>query len=121
MSLYYDGRLTPRAREMRRDMTRQEEKLWCGFLRSFPIRFQRQKVIGHFIVDFYCHEAGLAIEVDGGQHYSDYGMAYDAERSAVLERYGVEVLRFSNLDVDRKFGAVCEMIGVKVEERMGAG
>ena len=110
MSLPYDKRKIPKARQLRRNMTPQERKLWYGFLSSYAIRFQRQKTIDRFIVDFYCHKAKLIVELDGSQHYSDEGIAYDQERSAVLERYGLKVIRFSNRQVDWEFYAVCQVI-----------
>ena len=73
MSLQYNKKLVPRAKELRRDMTKHEKHLWYDFLSKFPIRFQRQKTIGSFIVDFYCLTANLVIECDGGQHYTAEG------------------------------------------------
>ena len=119
MSLPYDKRKIPKARQLRKNMTPQERKLWYGFLSSYAIRFQRQKTIDRFIVDFYCHKAKLIVELDGSQHYSDEGIAYDQERSAVLERYGLKVIRFSNRQVDREFYAVCQVIDEEVRRRCG--
>jgi very-short-patch-repair endonuclease len=70
-------------------------------------------------VDFYCASAKLIIEVDGSQHYDPQGMAYDTDRSAFLSELGLEVLRFSNLEIDRDFGAVCEQIDHTVQNRIG--
>ena len=110
MSLPYKNKLIPRAKELRKNATRQENHLWYDFLRSYPVRFQRQKTIGSFIVDFYCHAAKLVIELDGSQHYTDQGVAYDEERSRALSKFGLTILRFSNLDIDRNFKGVCEAI-----------
>lgn len=96
MSLPYKGELIPRAMELRKEATRQENHLWYDFLRFYSVRFQRQKVIGPFIADFYCHKAKIVIELDGSQHYTAQGAAYDAERSRFLSGYGILVLRFSN-------------------------
>ena len=74
MSLEYNKNLIPRAKELRHNATLQENRLWYDFLSSYPIRFQRQKTIGNFIVDFYSHRAKLVIEIDGGQHYTDDGL-----------------------------------------------
>ena len=60
----------PLAKTLRKNMTPWERKLWYEFLRSYPIRFQRQKAIGNYIVDFYCAKVGLVIELDGGGHYT---------------------------------------------------
>ena len=116
MSLPYKGKLIPRAKELRKNATRQENHLWYDFLRTYPVRFQRQKTIGGFIVDFYCHYAKLVIELDGSQHYTDEGKAYDAERTSILEKYGLSIMRFSNNDIDNKFQAVCNMIDQKIKE-----
>lgn len=119
MSLFYNGKLIQRAKELRKNATPQENRLWYEFLRVHPIRFQRQKTIGSFIVDFYCHKAKLAIEIDGSQHYTEEGMAYDRERDAVLSALGVQILRFSNADVEQHFQAVCEEIDRLVQLRGG--
>lgn len=118
MSLLYKHNLIERAKELRRKATPQENHLWYDFLRSYPIRFQRQKTIGSFIADFYCHRAKLVIEIDGSQHYEPQGMAYDEERTAVLLEYGVEVIRFSNAEVNTQFQAVCEAIDQAVKARL---
>ena len=110
MPIPYEHKLIPRAKELRRNMTPQEKHLWYDFLAHCPFRFQQQKAIGGFIVDFYCHKAHLAIEVDGSQHYSEMRMQYDAERTIELNKLGVEVIRFSNGEVDRDFNSVCEAI-----------
>lgn len=118
MSLKYNGNLIPRAKELRKNATRQENHLWYDFLRTYPVRFQHQKTIDRFIADFYCHKARLVIELDGSQHYTDEGLAYDEERTNVLNTYNLEVLRFSNLDIDRNFNGVCMIIDEKIKERM---
>ena len=118
MSLPYKGELIPRAKELRKSATKQENHLWYDYLRTYPVRFQRQKTISGFIADFYCHSAKLVIELDGSQHYSEQGQAYDLERSAVLAEYGLFVLRFSNSDIDRRFDAVCQAIHRCVQKRI---
>ena len=120
MSLPYKGKLIPRAKELRKNATRQEKKLWYEFLNSYPVRFQRQKSIDSFVADFYCHEAKLVVELDGSQHYEEAGIARDKERSAILEKYGLKVIRFSNLEVDRNFQGVCTTIDLAVKERTKA-
>ena len=101
MSLPYQGKLIPRAKELRKDATKQENHLWYDFLRGYPMRFQRQKTIDGFIADFYCHVARLVVEVDGSQHYDEQGLAYDKERSAIFAEYGVKVIR-CNSETDGK-------------------
>ena len=100
-------------------MTPWERKLWYCFLKTYPVRFQRQKVIGSYIVDFYCAKAGLVVELDGGGHYYPEEQAKDAARTHALEQYGLTVIRFCNLDVDKQFYSVCTVIDNKVKERTG--
>ncbi len=115
MSLPYNGKLIERARDLRKNATPQEQRLWYNFLRSHSLRFQRQKVIGSYIVDFYCHAARLAIELDGFQHYEEEARLYDVERTNFLEANGLRVLRFSNIDVDRNFAKVCRAIDAAID------
>ena len=118
MSLEYNKNLIPRAKELRKNATPQENELWYKFLRTYPIRFQRQKTIGQFIVDFYCHEAKLAIELDGSQHFTPEGITHDEARTTAIETVGVTVLRFTNRDIDSQFQAVCTAIDVAVRGRL---
>jgi len=118
MSLPYKHDLIAQAKQLRKKATPQENQLWYRFLRGYPVRFQRQKVINSFIVDFYCHAAKLVIEIDGSQHYEPQGLAYDKERTAVLSQYGLEVLRFSNADISSHFRAVCDQIHAITQERI---
>lgn len=111
-------KMLPVARELRRKMTPQEKKLWYDFLRKYPVKFYKQRIIESFIVDFYCADARLVIELDGSQHYTEQGMQYDKERSAVFEQYGVQVLRFRNQDVSAHFEMVCEQIHEAVVKRL---
>ena len=106
------------ARRLRREMTPHERKLWYLFLRKYPVKIYKQRIIGRFIVDFYCVSAKLVVELDGSQHYEPLGMAYDSERSAFLEALGLKVLRFSNRDIDRKFHSVCEEIDLTIQKRL---
>ena len=72
------------ARRLRREMTPQEQRLWYVFLRKYPVKFYKQRIIESFIVDFYCADARLVIELDGSQHYTEQGKCYDEERSQIL-------------------------------------
>ena len=106
------------ARRLRREMTPQEQRLWYVFLRKYPVKFYKQRIIESFIVDFYCADARLVIELDGSQHYTEQGKCRDAERTAILEAYGVQVLRFSNRDIRVHFEGVCMTIHHTVLARM---
>ena len=118
MSLRYFGELVPYAKKLRKEATPQERHLWYDFLRDYPVKCYRQRSIDRFIADFYCSQAHLVIEVDGGQHYTSEGMAYDSERSAVLQGYQLTVSRVSNADIDRNFPGVCEMIDQRIKEEL---
>ena len=107
------------ARELRQNQTKEERLLWNSFLNRYPIRFRRQYIIGNYIVDFYCHGAKLAVELDGAQHYDPSGLAQDGIRTAYLESLGIRVLRFSNLDVLRRFEDVCAEIDRTAKSRAG--
>ena len=107
MTIPKDNTQLENARRLRREMTPHERKLWYLFLRKYPVKIYKQRIIGRFIVDFYCASAGLVIELDGSQHYEPQGLAYDAERSQFLMSLGLEILRFSNRDIDRDFRGVC--------------
>ena len=95
-------------------MTKEEAKLWYQFLCRYPYRFRRQYIIGNYITDFYCHQAKLVVELDGSQHCDPDEMEYDRKRTTYLHSQGLEVLRFSNLDVMRQFKSVCEAIDIAV-------
>ena len=118
MTIPNDNRQLENARRLRREMTPHERKLWYLFLRKYPVKIYKQRIIGKFIVDFYCASAKLVIEVDGSQHYEPQGMAYDIERSAFLSALGLEVLRFSNREIDREFRGVCEQIDMTIQKRL---
>ena len=102
-----NGKLLSNARKLRKEMTPQERKLWFEFLRTYPKKVYRQRIVGDYIVDFYCAAAHLVIEIDGGQHFTEERAAYDKRRSAFLERSGLVVVRYTNLDVTQNFAGVC--------------
>ena len=110
MSLKYEQENISRAQELRKNATPQENRLWYDFLSKYEIRFQRQKAIDHFIVDFYCHQAKLVIEIDGSQHYTDNGWRKDEFRTEILQGYNLQVIRFSNDMIDTNFQGVCQYI-----------
>ncbi|MBR5570526.1 MAG: endonuclease domain-containing protein [Oscillospiraceae bacterium] len=105
------------AKNLRKNMTPQERHLWYDFLRYCKPRFRRQELIGNYIVDFLCYEAQLAIEVDGSQHYEPVAQQEDQTRSIYLNSLGIQVLRFSNSDVNTKFDSVCQAILLALEQR----
>ena len=113
----YNSKMKETARSLRKNMTRQEKHLWYDFLRDYPVKWYRQRSVDRFIVDFFCFKARLVIELDGSQHYTEDGMEYDSIRTDILEKYNLEVLRFTNLEVDENFRGVCETIHGKVRER----
>ena len=107
-----------RAQELRKNMTLEERILWYHYLKTYPVQWNRQKVIGTYIVDFYCKRAKLIIELDGSQHYELETAAYDRERTDYLESLGYCVLRFTNTDVKRNLSGVCEVIDRTVQQRL---
>ena len=115
-----DGLLLKNARDLRKNMTKEERHLWYDFLCRYPIRFRRQEIIEPYIADFYCSQAGLVVELDGSQHYEESGKAYDAKRTALFEEKGIIVLRYSNADVTEHFESVCEDICSAVNKRIKA-
>ena len=118
MAIPKDNSQLENARRLRREMTPHERKLWYLFLRSYPVKIYKQRIIGRFVVDFYCASARIIIEVDGSQHYEPQGRAYDFERSAFLTALGLEVLRFSNREIDGNFRGVCEQIDSTIQNRL---
>ena len=108
--------LIQRARRLRRDATDAELRLWKILRdRGLGVKFRRQVPFGRYVLDFYCLELRLVIEVDGGQHFEPEGMAADAERTRVLEKAGLRVLRFSNREVLLETQAVAEAIRHVIE------
>ena len=108
----------PLAKALRKNMTPWERKLWYKYLRYYPVRFQRQKAIGNYIVDFYCAKARLVIELDGGGHYTPEQEKKDDIRTAELENMSLFVVRICNLDIDRNFSGVCEYIDEVVKRSL---
>ncbi len=118
-NLPYDGRLNGRAFDLRHEMTPQEKRLWYAYLRTYPVKSLSSKGDRTlYCVDFYCPLARLVIELDGSQQHTEQGKEYDEQRTAILEQYGVQVLRFTNLDVDRHLDAVCAQIDSTIERRV---
>ncbi|MBQ9774025.1 MAG: DUF559 domain-containing protein [Clostridia bacterium] len=118
MECKHNKNLVPFAKCLRRGMTREEKRLWYDFLRTYPVRFLRQKVLGHYIADFYCAQAALVIELDGSGHLSEEGKRRDRERTAFLEKYNLQVVRISNLEIHNNFQGVCDYIDHLVAKRI---
>ena len=117
--IFKHNKLTvPLAKELRKDMTKEEKHLWYDYLREYPVRFIRQKVIGKYIVDFYCAKAKLVVELDGTQHYEDKEIEKDALRTEFLEQYGLKVIRISNLDINKNFEGVCIFVDNEVKQSL---
>ena len=110
MQSKHNRRLVPLARELRRNMTKEERHLWYDFLRDYPVRFSRQKVLGRYIADFYSAEAKLIIELDGSQHFEDKNIQKDMRRTEFLEAYGLRIIRVANDEITKNFDGVCDYI-----------
>ena len=106
------------ARDLRKNMTKEERHLWYDYLRNYPVRFQRQKILGKYIADFYCAKANIIIELDGSQHYEPEEKEKDRERTIFLENYGLTVLRIPNNEVMDNFTGVCEYIDTAVRQSL---
>ena len=99
-------------------MTKEERHLWYDFLKNYSIQFKRQYAIGCYIVDFYCYQARLVVELDGSQHYDTANMEYDRKRTEYITAQGYSVIRFTNRDITERFRAVCEAIDNAVTQRL---
>ncbi len=110
MKKHKNQSLTDNSQSLRKNMTKEERKLWYQFLKSLPVTIKRQHVVGSYIVDFYIASSKLVIELDGSQHYDDEGRQSDKLRDDFLKSLGLSVLRYSNLDVNTNFDGVCQDI-----------
>ncbi len=118
MQSKHNKQLVPFAKQLRKEMTKEERHLWYDFLRTYPVRFSRQKVLGKYIADFYSAEAKLVIELDGSQHYEDRGIQKDEERKTFLEGYGLKIIRIPNNEVSRNVRDVCEYTDAAVKQSL---
>ena len=118
MQSKHNKQLVPLAKQLRKEMTKEERHLWYDFLRDYPVRFSRQKVLGKYIADFYSAEAKIVIELDGSQHYEEQNLEKDTERTVFLEGYGLKVVRIPNNEVSRNFRGVCEYIDIIVKQSL---
>lgn len=116
MQRKHNKNLTENARYLRRNMTKEEKRLWYDFLKDYPIRFLRQKVIDTYIADFYCHKARLIIELDGSQHYEENAVIKDKIRTQRIEKRDLTVIRIPNIEVNKNFDGVCWYIDMIVKK-----
>ena len=118
MQYKHNPKLTSNAKELRKNMTKEERHLWYDFLKTYPVRFSRQKVLGKYIVDFYSAEAKIVIELDGSQHYDLENQIKDKERTDFLKQYGLRIIRIPNNEVMNNFLGVCEYIDAAVKQSL---
>ncbi len=118
MDRKHNAELVWHAKNLRKNMTKEERRLWYDFLRTYPIKFLRQKPLGQYVVDFYCATAKLVIELDGFQHYQDENKQKDTERTTYLEQFGVRVIRIPNNEISRNFEGVCRYIDEIVRQSL---
>ena len=114
MERKHNPALTQNARVLRKNMTKEERHIWYDFLKDYPVRFLRQKVIDNYIVDFYCHQARLIIELDGSQHYDEIGILKDKIRTEKIKNRNLTVIRIPNNEISSNFYGVCEYIDMIV-------
>ena len=118
MEYKHNPKLTENAKELRKNMTKEEKHLWYDFLKGYPIRFLRQKVIDNYIADFYCHSAKLVVELDGSQHYTKSGLIKDKIRTERIEKHDLTVMRIPNGEINHNFEGVCKFIDEFVKESL---
>ena len=118
MDKKYNKNLVNNAKALRKNMTKEERHLWYDFLKDYPVKFYRQKVMGKYIVDFYCAKADLVIELDGSQHFEENGIQYDSQRNEYLKSYGLDILRIPNNEINTNFDGVCEYLDKLIKSRI---
>jgi very-short-patch-repair endonuclease len=114
--IQYKNSLTLNAQNLRNNATKEENRLWYEYLHNYKFRFNRQKIIGCYIADFYCRKVKLIIEIDGSQHYDAKQEAYDTKRTEYFNNLGIKVIRFTNMDIMNNIEGVCEVIDLTVTE-----
>ena len=113
--LSYSPKLKELARKLRKNSTLAEVILWQNIKgKVFEYEFHRQVPINDFIVDFFCHELQLAIEIDGNTH--DYNFENDERRRKILESLGIKIIRFSDNDVKRNLNDVLRALELMISE-----
>ena len=107
MNELFNKHLKPFSQKLRREMTKEERHLWYDFLKGLPVTINRQMILGNYIADFYIASRKLVIELDGSQHYTEPVMQSDQNRDAWMRKKGITVLRYTDLQIQREFDAVC--------------
>ena len=118
MQYKHNAKLTSFAKQLRKNMTKEERHLWYDFLRGHPGRFTRQKVLGNYIADFYSAQAKLIIELDGSQHFEPSEKQKDQKRTDFLEGYGLKIIRIPNNAVNENFRGVCDFLENKIAQSL---
>ena len=120
MVLLYKQHLKRPARNLRNGMTDAERLLWSKIKgrQVSGTRWYRQKPLKDFILDFYCHEAKLVIEVDGGQHFEEEGRLADKDRDEEIAHLGFQVLRFGNNEIFKNIEGVLMMVGTEIQKSL---
>ncbi len=118
MEYKHNKALVESAKFLRNNMTKEENHLWYDFLRNYPVKFSRQKVLGKYIADFYSAEAKIVIELDGSQHFEKENRIYDENRTNFLEQYGLKIIRIPNGEINNNFSGICEYIDKKVKQSL---
>ena len=114
----YRSDLRKKAQILRKNMTPQEKHLWYDFLRDYRPRFYRQKPMLTYILDFYCPTARIAVEIDGSQHFEEKAAIYDDKRTQELRNMGLDILRYTNREINESFEGVCQSIEAAIKERI---
>ncbi len=118
MDRKHNKSVVPFAKKLRKNMTKEECHLWFDFLCTYPIKFLKQKIIGRYIVDFYCAKANLVIELDGSQHFENIYIDKDNKRTLYLQKFGITVMRIPNNEIWNNFSGVCEYIDEFVKQSL---
>ena len=118
MEYKHNIKLVSNTKTLRKTMTKEERHLWYDYLRNYDVRFLRQKILGRYIVDFYCPTAKIVVELDGSQHYEPMGIEKDTERTTYLQQYGISIIRIPNNEVMRNFRRVCDYIDLQIKQSL---
>ena len=115
--MQHNKKLTKYAQDLRKNMTKEERKLWYDFLKDYPVQFRRQVTCGQYILDFYCAKAKIAVELDGSQHFEPEEIEKDLRRTHYLNSQGIYVVRIPNNEISNNLDGVCARIDELVQTR----